>query len=141
MKTFQAKPHEVQRKWYVVDAADMSVGRLASQVAKVLRGKHKPIFTAHVDTGDFVIVVNAAKAKLTGNKSEELIQWHTMYPGGLKSITRGKLMSERPERVIRRAVKGMIPHNKLGAQIITKLKVYAGPEHPHEAQMPEKLEF
>lgn len=141
MKTYQAKPQDVQRKWYVVDATDKAVGRLASQVAKVLRGKHKPIFTPHVDTGDFVIVVNAEKATLTGNKSEELIHWHTMYPGGLRSVTRGKVLAERPERAITRAVKGMLPHNKLGARMIQKLKVYSGPEHPHEAQQPEKLEI
>jgi large subunit ribosomal protein L13 len=141
MKTYQAKPQEIQRKWYLVDAADQPVGRLASQVAKILRGKHKPIFTPHVDTGDFVVVVNAAKARLTGNKSEEPIYWHTMYPGGLRSVSRGKLLAERPERAITRAVKGMLPHNKLGARMIRKLKVYAGPEHPHEAQQPEKLEI
>jgi len=141
IKTYQAKPQEIQRKWYVVDATSKPVGRLASQVAKILRGKHKPIFTAHVDTGDFVIVVNAAKARLTGNKAEELVYWHTMYPGGLRSVSRGKVMAERPERAIMRAVKGMLPHNKLGAQMIRKLKVYAGPEHPHEAQQPEKLEI
>ncbi|MBI2842788.1 MAG: 50S ribosomal protein L13 [Armatimonadetes bacterium] len=141
MRTYQAKPHEVEQKWYVVDAANKSVGRLASQVAKILRGKHKPIFTPHVDTGDFVIVVNAAKARLTGNKASELIYWHTMYPGGLRNVSRGKMLAERPERTITRAVKGMLPHNKLGAQIIRKLKVYSGPEHPHEAQQPEKLEL
>ena len=141
MKTYQAKPQEIQRKWYLVDAADQPVGRLASQVAKILRGKHKPIFTPHVDTGDFVVVVNAAKARLTGNKSEEPIYWHTMYPGGLRSVSRGKLLAERPERAVTRAVKGMLPHNKLGARMIRKLKVYAGPEHPHEAQQPEKLEI
>lgn len=142
MKTYQAKPQEIQRKWYVVDAADKPVGRLASQVAKILRGKNKPIFTPHVDTGDYVIVVNASKARLSGtNKPAELIYWHTMYPGGLRSVSRGKLLAERPERTITRAVKGMLPHNKLGAQMLRKLKVYAGPEHPHEAQMPEKLEI
>jgi large subunit ribosomal protein L13 len=141
MKTFQAKPQEIERKWFVVDAADKPIGRLAAEVAKVLRGKHKPIFTPHVDVGDFVIVVNAAKAKLTGRKAEEPIYWHTMYPGGLRSITRGKMLQEKPERTITRAVKGMLPHNKLGAKIIQKLKVYAGPDHPHEAQMPEKLEI
>ena len=141
MKTYQAKPQEIQRKWYVVDATDKSVGRLASQVAKILRGKHKPIFAPHMDTGDFVVIVNASKAKLTGNKAEENIYWHTMYPGGIYSVTRGKLFAEKPERVIMRAVKGMIPHNKLGAQVIRKLKVYTGPEHPHEAQQPEILEI
>ncbi|MEN6520849.1 MAG: 50S ribosomal protein L13 [Armatimonadota bacterium] len=142
MRTYQAKPQEIERKWYVVDAADKPVGRVASQVAKILRGKNKPIFTPHVDTGDFVIIVNASKARLSGtNKPDELIYWHTMYPGGLRSVSRGKLLQERPDRTITRAVKGMLPHNKLGAQILRKLKVYAGPEHPHEAQMPEKLEI
>jgi large subunit ribosomal protein L13 len=141
MKSYVAKPHELDRKWYVVDATDMSVGRLASQVAKILRGKNKPIFTPHVDTGDFVIVINAAKAKLTGNKGEEQIYWHTMYPGGLRQVSRGTVMEQRPERAIERAVKGMIPHNKLGAQVMSKLKVYAGAEHPHEAQQPVKLDL
>jgi large subunit ribosomal protein L13 len=141
MKTFQAKPQEVQRKWYVVDAADKPIGRLASQVAKILRGKHKPTFTPHVDTGDFVIVVNAARVKLTGSKAKELIYWHTMYPGGLRSKTRGEMLQEKPERSVVRAVKGMLPHNKLGAATLRKLKVYAGPEHPHQAQQPETLEI
>lgn len=141
MKTYQAKPQEIERKWYVVDATDRPVGRLASQVAKVLRGKHKPIFSPHVDTGDFVIIINADKAKLTGNKAEELIYWHTMYPGGLRSVSRGKVLAERPERAVTRAVKGMLPHNKLGAKMLTKLKVYSGSEHPHEAQQPVKLEI
>lgn len=141
MRTYQAKPQEIQRKWYVVDAEDKPVGRIASQVAKILRGKHKPIFSPHVDTGDFVVIINAAKVRLTGNKAEELIYWHTMYPGGIRSISRGKLLSERPEKAVYRVVKGMVPHNKLGAQIIRKLKVYAGPEHPHEAQQPENLKI
>lgn len=142
MRTYQAKPHEIERKWYVVDAADKPVGRVASQVAKILRGKNKPIFTPHVDTGDFVVIINASKARLSGNnKPDELIYWHTMYPGGLRSVSRGKLLLERPDRTITRAVKGMLPHNKLGAQMLRKLKVYAGPEHPHDAQMPEKLEI
>lgn len=141
MKTYQAKPLEVVRKWYVVDATDKPVGRLASQVAKILRGKHKPIFTPNVDTGDFVVIVNASKARLTGNKAEELIHWHTMYPGGLRSVSRGKLLADRPERAVTRTIKGMLPHNKLGAQMLRKLKVYAGVEHPHEAQQPEKLEI
>jgi large subunit ribosomal protein L13 len=141
MRTYQAKPHEIERKWYVVDAADKPVGRLASQVAKILRGKHKPIFTPNVDTGDFVVIINAEKARLTGNKSEELIYWHTMYPGGLRSVSRGKLLAEKPERAVQRTIKGMLPHNKLGAAMLRKLKVYAGAEHPHEAQQPEKLEI
>ncbi len=142
MRTYQAKPLQIERKWYVVDAADKPVGRLASQVAKILRGKNKPIFTPNVDTGDFVIIINAAKAKLTGNnKPDEQIYWHTMYPGGLRSVSRGKLLEERPVRMVQRVVKGMLPHNKLGAQMYRKLKVYEGPEHPHEAQMPVKLEI
>ncbi len=142
MKTYQAKPLQIERKWYVVDAADKPVGRLASQVAKILRGKHKAIYTPNVDTGDFVIIINAAKMKLTGNnKSEEPVYWHTMYPGGLRSVTRGKMLSDRPARVAQRAIKGMLPHNKLGAQMFRKLKVYAGSEHPHEAQQPVKLEI
>ena len=141
-KTYQAKPHEVVHKWYVVDATDKPIGRLASQVAKILRGKNKPIFTPHVDTGDFVIIINAEKAKMTGtNKADEQIYWHTMYPGGIRSVSRGKLFDTRPEKTIERAVKGMIPHNKLGAQVFSKLKIYAGPEHPHEAQMPEILDL
>ena len=141
MKTYQAKPQQIKRKWYVVDAADKSVGRLASQVAKILRGKHKPIFTPNVDTGDFVVVINAEKVRLTGNKAEELIYWHTMYPGGLRSVSRGKLLADNPEKAVYRTIKGMVPHNKLGAQMIRKLKVYVGPEHPHEAQLPVKLEI
>jgi large subunit ribosomal protein L13 len=141
MKTYQAKPHEIQRKWFVVDATDRPVGRLASQVAKILRGKHKPIFSPNADTGDFVVIINADKAVLTGNKSEELIYWHTMYPGGIRSVSRGKVLAERPERAVTRSIKGMLPHNKLGAQMLRKLKVYSGSEHPHEAQQPEKLDI
>jgi len=141
MKTYSTKPSDIKREWFVVDATDKPLGRLAAEVAKILRGKHKPIFAPHLDTGDFVIVVNASKVKLTGRKDEELIYWHTMWPGGLRSISRGKLIAEKPERAIRRAVKGMLPHNKLGAAMIRKLKVYAGPEHPHEAQQPKPLEI
>jgi large subunit ribosomal protein L13 len=141
MKTYSTKPSDIKREWFVVDATDKPLGRLAAEVAKILRGKHKPIFAPHLDTGDFVIVVNASKVKLTGHKDEELIYWHTMWPGGLRSISRGKLIAEKPERAIRRAVKGMLPHNKLGAAMIRKLKVYAGPEHPHEAQQPKPLEI
>lgn len=142
MRTFTAKPNEITRKWYVVDAAGMSLGRLASQVAKILRGKHKPTFTPHVDTGDHVIIVNADKVVLTGrSKPDEKIYHHTMYPGGLRSTTYGALLAKTPEKLIRRTVKGMLPHNTLGAHMLKKLKAYAGPEHPHEAQMPEKLEI
>lgn len=141
MKTYSTKPSDIKREWFVVDAAGKPLGRLAAEVAKILRGKHKPIFAPHLDTGDFVIVVNASKVKLTGRKDEELIYWHTMWPGGLRSVTRGNLIAQKPERAIRRAVKGMLPHNKLGAAMIRKLKVYAGPEHPHEAQQPKPLEI
>ncbi len=141
MKTYTTKPSDIKREWYVVDATDKPLGRLAAEIAKILRGKHKPIFAPHLDTGDFVIVVNAGKVKLTGHKDEEPVYWHTMWPGGLRSISRGKMIAQRPERAIRRAVKGMLPHNKLGAAMIRKLKVYAGPEHPHEAQQPKPLEI
>jgi len=141
MRTYTARPKDIERKWYVVDAAGKPVGRLASRVAAILRGKNKPIFTPHMDTGDFVIVVNAEKAILTGDKAEEQIYWHTMYPGGLRSISRGKMLAEKPERALYRAIKGMLPHNALGARMIRKLKVYRGAEHPHEAQQPEELEI
>jgi len=141
MKSYTAKAKDIERKWYVVDAAGKPIGRIASQVAHILRGKHKPTFTPHMDTGDFVIIVNAAKVLLTGNKAEEPIYWHTMYPGGLRSITRGKLLADKPERAMTRAVKGMLPHNALGNQMLKKLKVYGGAEHPHEAQQPEPLEI
>lgn len=142
MSTYMAKPNEVQRDWYVVDAAGQTLGRLASEIAKILRGKHKPTFTPHVDTGDFVIVVNAEKVELTGKKLDQKKYYHhSGYPGGLKETTYRKLMDKKPELVIEKAVKGMIPHNKLGRQIIKKLKVYAGPDHPHQAQQPKELEF
>lgn len=141
-KTFVAKPHEVERKWYVVDAEGKTLGRLASQIAAILRGKHKPIYTPHVDCGDFVIVVNADKVKLTGKKLKEKVYYrHSGYPGGLKSITAEKLLEKKPERVIELAVWGMLPHNRLGRKMYKKLKVYAGPEHPHAAQKPEPLEL
>jgi large subunit ribosomal protein L13 len=142
MRTYTAKPKEIVRKWYVVDAAGKPLGRLASQVAKILRGKHKPIFTPHVDTGDHVIIINAEKVILTGGgKSEQKIYWHSQYPGGLKATTYGKLLEDKPERLIMRTVKGMLPHNTLGAMMLKKLRVYRGSEHPHEAQGPEALEI
>jgi large subunit ribosomal protein L13 len=141
MKTFMAKPEELQRDWLVIDATDRPLGRLAQEVAKLLRGKHKPTFTPHVDTGDHVIIINADKVKLTGNKDEELIYWHSQYPGGLKSITKGKMLEKRPERLVERTIKGMLPHNRLGAQMYRKLKVYAGTAHPHQAQQPQNYEF
>lgn len=140
MKTYTAKPLEVERKWYVVDADGQTLGRLAAQVASILRGKHKPTYTPHVDTGDHVIIINAEKIHLTGNKLQDKKYYrHSGYPGGIKSVTAGEVLKRHPERVIRAAVWGMIPHNKLGRQVFTKLKIYAGPEHPHQAQTPETL--
>jgi large subunit ribosomal protein L13 len=141
MKTYFAKKEDVTRKWFVIDASGMPLGRLAVEAAKLLRGKHKPTFTPHVDCGDHVIVVNAGKCVLTGGKSEELIHRHSGYPGGLKSITRGKLMAKAPVKAVRAAIKGMLPHNKLGDATYRKLKVYAGPEHDHQAQKPEELKL
>jgi large subunit ribosomal protein L13 len=142
MKTFMAKKGEVERKWYVVDATDKVLGRMASQIAKKLRGKDKPVFTPHVDTGDFVIVVNAEKVKLTGKKWEKKIYYHhSGYMGGIKQITAKELLRKKPEELIRHAVKGMLPKNRLGRKLLKKLKIYVGPNHPHEAQKPEKWEI
>mgnify|MGYP001371862459 FL=1 len=138
MTTQFAKANEVERKWYVIDAAGVPLGRVAAEAARLLRGKHKPIFTPNVDTGDFVIIINAEKAVLTGNKlDKKFFRWHSGYPGGLKQMTYRVLMSTRPEKAMEHAVKGMLPHNKLGAKMFKKLKVYRGPEHPHQAQKPE----
>lgn len=140
--TFMANPQNVERKWYVVDAEGKTLGRLASQIAAILRGKNKPTFTPHCDCGDFVIVVNAEKIHLSGNKlSDKLYRHHTGYPGGLKEVTAKELLQRRPIRAVELAVKGMLPHNRLGADMYRKLKVYAGPEHPHAAQQPEKLDI
>ena len=140
MKTFSPKKAEIDRKWYVVDAADKPVGRVCTQVARVLRGKHKVIFAPHVDTGDFVIVLNAEKAIFTGRKEDQKTYYrHSTYPGGLKQETASDVRSKRPTRIIERAVRGMLPKNKLGRAQLKKLKVYAGTEHPHEAQKPEAL--
>ncbi len=142
MKTYVAKPTEAiaARKWFVVDATDMPLGRLASKVATVLRGKHKPTFTPHVDTGDFVVVVNADKVKLTGRKADQKMYYsHSGYPGAIKGINFRTLAEKKPTRPIELAVKGMLPKNVLGRSMIKKLKVYAGPEHPHVAQGPETL--
>lgn len=140
--TFMANAANVERKWYVVDAAGQTVGRLAAEVAKVLRGKHKPTFTPHVDTGDFVIVINAEKAVFTGKKLTKKIYFrHSGYTGGTTFTPAGEMMAKMPERVIELAVKGMLPKNHLGAQIYRKLNVYAGPEHPHAAQKPEELKL
>ncbi|WP_433353063.1 50S ribosomal protein L13 [Microtetraspora malaysiensis] len=137
MRTFSPKPNDVERQWYVIDATDVVLGRLASHVAILLRGKHKPIFASHVDTGDFVIVINADKVALTGNKLEQKKAYrHSGYPGGLRSVTYGELMEKRPDRAVEKAVKGMLPKNALGRKMAKKLKVYAGSEHPHQAQQP-----
>lgn len=139
--TYMANPQTVQRKWYVIDATDKPVGRLATEVAKILRGKNKPIFTPHVDTGDNVIVVNAAKVVLTGKKAAQKTYFHhTGYVGGARFVQAGKLLAEKPERVIELAVKGMLPKNRLGRAMFKKLKVYRGSEHPHAAQQPEPWE-
>ncbi|WP_303909303.1 50S ribosomal protein L13 [Thiohalomonas denitrificans] len=142
MKTFSAKPQTVERDWYVVDADGKTLGRLASEIAKRLRGKHKPVYTPHVDTGDYIVVVNAEKVRVTGNKTaDKMYHHHTGYPGGLKSINFEKLVVKAPERIIQRAVKGMLPKNPLGRAMFSKLKVYAGPEHKHTAQQPKALEL
>ncbi len=139
--TVSAKKADIQRRWYLIDADGKVLGRMASQIATILRGKHKPIYTPHTDTGDHVIVINASKVKLTGNKRQEkFYAWHSGYPGGFKSILAGKLLAQRPQRVIEFAVKGMLPKNKLGRAMFKKLKVYAGPNHPHQAQQPKPLE-
>lgn len=142
MKTFMAKANEVERKWYVVDAEGKPLGRLASEVAKILRGKHKPEYTPHVDTGDHVIVVNAEKVVLTGKKlDQKLYRHHSLYPGGLKEIKYRAFLKDKPERAVELAVKGMLPKNSLGRAMFKKLKVYRGAEHNHAAQKPEKLEI
>ena len=141
MKTYSAKPGEVTREWYLVDAEGKTLGRLATQIADTLRGKLKPQYTPHVDTGDFVIVVNAEKIQVTGNKLDQKRYYrHSGYPGGLRSRTLREQLERRPTEVLRVAVKGMLPKNRLARQQITKLKIYAGPEHPHEAQNPKPLE-
>lgn len=142
MKTFMASPATINRKWYVVDAADMTLGRLASEVAKVLRGKNKPIFTPHMDCGDYVIVINAEKIKVTGRKMDQKVyHHHSEYVGGMKEVTLREKLAKKPEQVIELAVKGMLPKGPLGRQMYTKLHVYAGAEHPHAAQKPEVLTF
>lgn len=141
MKTFQAKKENIERTWYVVDAEGQTLGRLATKIASVLRGKHKPIYTPHVDCGDYVIVINAEKIVLTGNKLDEKVYYtHSSYPGGLKTITAGELMAKQPTKLIEKAVKGMLPKTKLGQDMYRKLFVYAGSEHKHEAQKPVALE-
>jgi len=142
MKTFSAKPAEVKRDWYVIDAEGKTLGRLATEVARRLRGKHKPEYTPHVDTGDYIIVINAEKIRVTGNKEKDKMYYHhTGYIGNLKSVSLGKLRQTFPDRIITNAVKGMLPRNPLGRAMFTKLKVYAGPEHGHQAQQPKVLEL
>ena len=142
MKTYMASPATIERKWYVVDATGYTLGRLASEVAKVLRGKNKAVFTPHIDTGDYVIVVNADKIKVTGKKLDQKIYYrHSDYVGGMKETTLREMMAKKPEKVVELAVKGMLPKGPLGRQMYTKLHVYAGPEHNHQAQKPEVLTF
>jgi len=140
MKTQVAKKEEVTRDWFLVDGENQVLGRIATRIADILRGKNKPIFTPSVDTGDFIIVVNAEKIALTGNKlADKMYYSHSGYPGGIKSINAGKLLEKKPEEIIRKAVKGMLPKNKLARHMLNKLKVYSGPEHPHKAQQPKAL--
>jgi large subunit ribosomal protein L13 len=139
--TYSPKPDEIERRWHVIDANDIVLGRLATHAARLLRGKHKPQFAQHVDTGDFVIVINAAKIAVTGNKRAELRYRHSGYPGGLRQVTVGDLIERRPERLIELAVRGMLPKNTLGRAQLKKLKVYAGPDHPHAAQKPQPFEI
>ena len=142
MRTYSPKAGEVTREWHVIDATDVVLGRLASQAATLLRGKHKPTFAPHVDGGDFVIIINADKVALTGSKREQKKEYrHSGYPGGLRATSYTELLAQNPRRAVENAVKGMLPHNKLGRQVIKKLKVYAGPDHPHAAQQPTPFEI
>jgi len=142
VRTYSPKPGEVERKWYVIDATDIVLGRLASQTAILLRGKHKPQFAPHVDTGDFVIIVNAEKVHLSGNKREDKLAYrHSGYPGGLRSVKYGDLIDKDPRKALEKAVRGMLPHNTLGREMLKKLKVYGGPNHPHAAQQPVPFEL
>ncbi|GAB96089.1 large subunit ribosomal protein L13 [Kineosphaera limosa] len=142
MRTFTPKPGEIERKWHVIDATDVVLGRLASQAAQLLRGKHKTIFAPHVDTGDFVIIVNADKVALTGAKLEQKKAYrHSGYPGGLRATSYTQLMAKSPEKAVEKAIRGMLPKNSLGRQQLSKLKIYAGAEHPHQAQQPQPFEI
>jgi large subunit ribosomal protein L13 len=142
MKTFSAKPHEVRRDWLLIDASDKVLGRVAVEVARRLRGKHKPVFTPHVDTGDYIVVINADKVRVTGNKAEDkLYRRHSQYAGGLKTANFAKVRKEFPTRILEKAVKGMLPKGPLGSAMFRKLKVYAGAQHPHTAQQPRPLEL
>ena len=141
-KTFTPKPGDIERSWHLVDATDLPLGRMASEVAQILRGKHKPTYAPHMDTGDFVVVVNADKVAVTSDKSQSKIYYrHSGYPGGIKAETFESLKTRRPEAIVERAVRGMLPKNKLGRKMARKLKVYAGPDHPHSAQQPKELEL
>jgi len=141
-KTYMAKPKEIEKKWYLIDASGQVLGRLSTKVASILRGKHKAIYTPHLDTGDFVVVINASKVKLTGNKLENKIRYrHTGYPGGIKAESYENIMANKPEMAVYEAVKGMLPRTRLGRAQLKKLKVYAGEEHPHGTQKPEKMEL
>jgi large subunit ribosomal protein L13 len=142
VRTYSPKPGEIERQWLIIDASDVVLGRLATHAATLLRGKHKPTFAPHVDTGDFVVIINAGKVALTGNKRETKVAYrHSGYPGGLKQIAYSELLEKRPEHAVELAVKGMLPHNKLSRQLIKKLKVYPGAEHPHAAQQPVPFEI
>jgi len=142
MKTYSAKPKELEQRWYIVDADGQTLGRLATRIADTLRGKRKPAYTPHIDTGDFVVVVNAEKIAVTGKKREDKIYYrHSGYPGGLRQRTLGEELERRPTEVLRKAVKGMLPRNRLARRQLTKLKVYAGPEHPHAAQKPREIKI
>jgi large subunit ribosomal protein L13 len=142
VRTYSPKPGDVTRQWHVIDATDVVLGRLAAQTAVLLRGKHKPIFAPHVDTGDFVVIVNAGKVALTGNKREQKVAYrHSGFPGGLRGVPYADLLEKHPEKAVEKAVKGMLPHNTLGRAMLRKLKVYAGPEHPHQAQSPAPYEI
>jgi large subunit ribosomal protein L13 len=142
VRTFTPKPGDIERRWHVIDANDVVLGRLAAQSAVLLRGKHKPTFAPHIDTGDFVIIINAGKVALTGNKREQKLAYrHSGYPGGLRSVRYTELLDKNPQRAVEKAIRGMLPKNSLGRQILSKLKVYAGPDHPHTAQQPVPFEI
>jgi large subunit ribosomal protein L13 len=142
VRTYTPKPGDVERQWHVIDATDVVLGRLASQTAKLLRGKHKPVFAPHVDTGDFVVIVNADKVALTGSKREQKQAYrHSGFPGGLRAVSYTELLEKHPERAVEKAIRGMLPKNSLGRQMLSKLKVYAGPEHPHSAQKPQPYQI
>jgi large subunit ribosomal protein L13 len=142
VRTYTPKPGDIQRQWFVIDATDVVLGRLATQAATLLRGKHKAMYAAHIDTGDFVVIINAEKVALSGNKREQKMAYsHSGYPGGLRAVAYKDLLESRPDKAVEKAIKGMVPHNTLGRQMLTKLKVYSGPTHPHQAQQPVPFEI